>query len=344
MANKGLELTQTRGTFQFKGLVMGVSKDSFYKETTTKNSNKPFRNISFGVQVAKDSVVYISLNGMPQDKVYFSKTVDGKTDTINTEWNNRFKFSREGYRMIGVNCGLVKTTDEKGKQINDKKYLTPYDAAEYIHDHLRDGMSVFIRGNIEYSHYATRDGTVTRATKFIPNQISLCQDVDFSAEDYEVVCSFTQPLVFMGIRKGEQENAGKFFVDAKIINYKTIEEAEFVITDEKLAKLFKNNLKPYTGIKTWGEVITVRNTDTVEADDDGWGSSNPMDRVVSPYKRLLVITGADPKSIDKEAYSEDAIDKALEAMKSEEKAKQEFGEDDWGSTSDSKSGDDSLPW
>ena len=38
--NKGLDLPQTRGNFQVKGIVTGTQKDNFYKETQTK-TQKP---------------------------------------------------------------------------------------------------------------------------------------------------------------------------------------------------------------------------------------------------------------------------------------------------------------
>ena len=41
--NKGLEIPETKGQFQIKGIVFGTEKESFYKETVTKTSQKPWR-------------------------------------------------------------------------------------------------------------------------------------------------------------------------------------------------------------------------------------------------------------------------------------------------------------
>ena len=326
MASKGLGIEQTKGTFQFKGIVSGVRKDTFYKETKTK-TNKPFRAISFGLQVAKDSIVYVSLNGMEQENVYFSKTVEKKTTVEKVAWSKRLDWNKEGFRLIGVNVGVEKTTDEKGNLVNVKKYLTPFDACDYIAKHLKDDSSVFVRGNIEYFHFES-NGNTSHSVKFIPTQISLCKDVDFDIVDYEVVSSFSQVLVYMGIRKENERG----LVDAKVVNYSTIEDAEFVIDDPKLAGNFKK-LKSNTGIKVWGNIKTVRNTEPVQdKSTDGWGGPNPMDKVTSPYKRELIITGADPTSIDTVVYAEDVLEQAMEAMKSDSKAKTEYGDDDWGET------------
>jgi hypothetical protein len=347
--NKGLGLTQTRTTFQMKGIVVGTSKDSFYRATKTK-TNKDMRTVNFGIQVAKDSILYVTFNGMPQEFVYFSgKDKDKKNATEKVKWAERYKFQKEGFRLIGINCGLEKTTDEKGHEVNDKRMLHPFDAAEYVSEHLKDGDSVFVKGIIEYSHYSKND-EVSHTVKFIPNQISLCQDVDFDAVDkkgnpYTVVADFDQPLVFQSIDKNKEDD--KFVLSAKIINYNTVEDTEFVIEDAKMATNLKKNMKPYYSIKMWGSIKTVRNTDTVEVvEEDGWGSSNPMQRQTSPYRVERVLIGADPASIDKETYSEEIIEAAIEQMKKSEKKEKSFDtqDDDWGSGKGKPTEEEDSPW
>ena len=54
----------------------GCDKDKFYTELTT-STGKPMRMVNVGVEIDKNKSVYISLNGMERDVVYFSKT-EGK--------------------------------------------------------------------------------------------------------------------------------------------------------------------------------------------------------------------------------------------------------------------------
>ena len=68
--NKGLDLPQTKGSFQIKGVVTGTQKDNFYKETQTK-TQKPWRILNFGVKNNKDSTIYVTLSDGEKDKVYF---------------------------------------------------------------------------------------------------------------------------------------------------------------------------------------------------------------------------------------------------------------------------------
>ena len=346
------EMPVTRGTYQVKGLVNGVKKQNFYTEKKTK-TNKDFRAVNFGVEYDENKNVYMSLNGMVKDKVYFSKKNDnGKTDTKAVDWKSRNKEDADGYRLIGVNVGLSKTTNSSGKEVNDKKVMAEFDACQYISEKLEDDMSVFVKGNLEFSSFTNKNNEVSRSIKFIPSQISLCQDVDFDDDNYEKKNNFTQTIVFVGIDQEKDANdkaTGRFVVEAKIVNYNSIESAEFIIEDAKLAKQFKNGLKPYWAIETSGKINVVNNVETVES-DDCWGEANAMDRVVAPTKREIVIPGAKPSTIDKESYSEKAINDAIKKMNAANKAEENFegkaasasSTDDWGSTNADDDGDE--PW
>lgn len=341
------EMPVTNGYYQVQGIVNGVAKQNFYTEKKTK-TGKNFRMINFGVEYDPHKSIYMSLNGMPRDKVYFSKKGEnGKNTTITVDWKDRTK-TFEGARMLNsVNCGLTKIVGKDGKEVNNKKVLIDYDACDYIADNLADNSSVFVRGNIEFGSYS-KNGEVTRTTKFVPTQVSLCKDVDFDNEDRELVNDFTQTIVFVGIEQ-EKENdkaTGRFVVEAKIVNYNSIESAEFVIENAKLAKQFKTGLKPYWSITVHGHINVVNSIETVENEDE-WGEANPMKRTNAPTRREFVITGADGTSIDKDTYTEKAINDAVRKMNAAAVAEENFNgkvesssDDDWGD-SDSM---DEEPW
>lgn len=341
---KGIGLPETKGMFQVRGVVSGVEKDSFYKELTTKN-NRPMRMINFGVQFDPESTMYVGFNGMPQDNVYFTKSEKdetGKKTTITEKiaWKDRFTFKKEGFRLIGVNTGVSKIKDESGNEINDKKILTQYDACKEIDDHLKDDDSVFVRGNITYSTYNNK-----RQVRFEPNQVSLCKPIDFDDEDgFKPMADFQQTIVFTGISPNEDKS--KYIVSAKIVTYNSVEDAEFIIKDAKLAGIFKKNLKPYQSILVYGHINVEKKVEEIE-EEDCWGEANSMNRVNSPTVRELVIIGADPKTIEKDVYSEDAIDKAIAKMKANKKVKEEYGDEDegWGTLDGSPIEDDEdEPW
>lgn len=351
MAKNKIELgcAQTRGTFQMYGKVTGVMSNSFYQEGDTKNGGS-YRRVHLGVEIEEGKIVYVDLFGSTVDNVYFSKTTkgaDGKnhTETKSVKWADRFKtskqlFGEDGYRLIGVTCGCKKVIDAKGKSVNDRKYLTPYDACDEIQN-LEDGQSVFVRGNISYSTYNGQ-----HRVNFEPQQISLCREIDFEDVDFKANAVFTQPIVCMGVVKNE-ETPGEAIVNAKIVNYQSIEDTELYTRNAALAKNLKK-LGEFVHIKVWGDIVVDGELQAVEEMADGWGQSNSMDRVASPFKRKLMITGADPESIDKEAYSEEIIDHAMEVIAGIQNAKSDYGMKDekdnggWGSSKSNLDEDDDF--
>lgn len=314
---------QTRGTFQLSGIVTGTAKENFYSEGTTKK-NRPFRSVNFGVEIEKGKVVYLNLFGTSQDKVYFSKRDKDtkKTETQAVDWKDRFTWSREGFRMIGVNCGCTKKIDSKtGNEINDTKTLTPFDACAEVKN-LKDGQSVFVRGNITYSTYNNQ-----HRVNFEPTQVSLCRPIDFDAEDFEPNAFFTQRIIYQEVAKSADKE-GEYVVSAKMVGFSSVEDAELYTTNLKMAKNFKKVLKPYTCIDVHGDIVVESNMDEVEEEDDGWGEANKMNRVNNPFVRKLMITGADKDSIDDSTYTEEIIAAAIVTANSNKRAKSEYGDND----------------
>ena len=353
MAQRLFDLEETKGLFQVKGKTSGVGSSRFYTEKKTKGG-KDFRAVNFGCEYDDKKTVYMSLNGMPQDNVYFSKrnSETGKTEVEKVAWANRNSFAKDGFRMIGTNLGLVKTTDKDGKEVNDKKTLHAFDACSYIKANMKDDMSTFIRGNIEFSSYSDKDGNTRRSVKYVPTQVSLCKDVDFAEYDEtnKPVHDFTQTIVFMGIdkEKADDKDTGRFVVQAKIITYSDIVDTEFVITDAKLAGLFKKNLKAYNSISVHGHIEVSHQVETI-TEEDAWGMTNTMNSVTAPTKTEMIITGATPSSIDRESYTEKNVSEAIKKIRNAKAAEQNFGSsvnnnsdiDSWGSDSAS---DDDNPW
>lgn len=343
MANRIFDLTETKGTFQCAGIISGVEKDKFYTEKKTK-TKKDWRSVNFGCEYDTKKTIFIDLNGMPQTYVYFSKgsKAQGNQESRQIPWANRNTFKEEGFRMIGVNLGLTKVYNSEGKLVNDKKIMTPFDACMYIKDNLKDGSSTFIRGNIEFSSFTDKDGSKRRGIKYVPNQISLCKDVDFDEYDYidkKPSHAFTQTIVFMGIDK-EQNNdkdTGRFVVSAKIITYSDIVDAEFIIVDKELASLFKKNLKSYNAITVHGHIESTHQVEEVSS-DSVWGVKNEMNSVSAPFKTEMIITGATPETIDRVTYTEENISEAMAKIRNAQTAEQNFS----GTTSNSGWGDDGF--
>lgn len=344
-------LQETKGNFQLKGIVTGTKKDDFYKEKKTK-TQRDMRMVKFGAEYTGGQSMYVNLQGVANDFVYFSKRAEEKGQPSTTEkvqWGDRFSYNREGFRLIGKNIGVKKIVDEKGNTVNDKKTLTDYDACKEIADNLKDGQSVFMRGSIDYSSFTDDKGNKITSTKLVPNQVSLCADVDFKDETFTQQNDFNQVIIFMGIEKEVDDKnvaTGRFIVTAKIVTYSTIEDVEFVIENASLANKFKKTLKPYNAIRVNGHMVMTMQTETVQ-DDDEWGEADAMERPKSPVKREFIITGAKGNTLDKETYTQELVEEAMAKIAKANKAKEDFGSDfgsadGWGEVMEDEDDDDSA--
>ena len=347
------DLPETKGTFQIKGLVTGHDKDSFYKESKTK-TGKTMRRTSFGVTYEPNKTMYVTIQGFPQENVYFSsQSKNGeKPVTEKVTWADRFTFRKEGFRMIGNNIGVTKAINEKGEHENVRKIMTDFDAAKEVADHLKDDDSVFIKGKLEYSSFTTDNGEM-HSVKLVPNQVSLCKKaIDFNDENFESTHQFTQVIVFTSIDQ-EKENdkpTGRFVVSAYIVNYASIEDAEFIIEDKGLANTFRKSLSPYNAIQVHGDMTVTEVVEEIE--DDVWGEANKMERQGTPVKREYIIRGARPSTIDKDTYSELSITEARLKVKNAQDAKNDFGsmnttdssDAGWGTVPTTEDEDEDIPW
>jgi len=341
MAKTKHNLSETKGLFQVRGIVTGTQKDNFLQNIVTKNGKEMYI-LNFGIKTNENRTIYVSLNGMEKDDVYFyarSKVKGEKGTTKKITWSERDAFNEEGFKLIGINVGITKKINEKGKEINDNRTMTEFDACQYIAENLKDDYSIFVKGNIEYSHYTKKDGEVGRNERFTINQISLCKvPVDFTDDKYTELNDFEQVIVFTDAKKDDSNKEDiKGIITAKIITYSSIEDAEYIVRNLSLFKNLKS-LKPYTAIKVSGKINYRMQKEEVES-DDYWGEKNSFEKVNGSTIKELEITGADPKTRDTEVYSKDKIEEAIRVLTEFGENKDTGADTQWGANSTISSGE-----
>lgn len=355
MAEKMHDLKQTTNSFQLRGKVIGTKSKRFYTSGAGKNGGS-WNVVEFGVEIGEHRSVYVKLNGYTRDSVfYYKKGENGAKGTSQkVAWKDRNKAPGDGYRLIGVN--ITTGQDENGKNINET--FVEYDAVEYLHNHLSDGDSVFIKGNLVFSSYTDKNGQPHKKTELVPTQISATQKpVDFDTEDFVEMAEFENTLVFSDISKEEDENSkptGRFILSGYSVGYNTVEPVTFIINKEDagVANAIRKKMKPGNAIKTYGKISVVNNVEQVEIEDDGWGSTkiSPMERVNAPTVREYVVYKVDGNTFDTETYSEQSISAAIKKIKAAKEAAANFGEkpssgvsvdaSDWDDDDDSEE----APW
>lgn len=151
-------LKKGKSTFNLIGRVKITDKtfnlDNTYDSGWTDNS------MYIGIDCGKGNIVYAEMrSGFFPDKDNIIRAYDktekdetGKSKSVEIAWEDRFdkslldNISDSSFLTVGVE------KDVKGKTLY-KKFLTAYDAIEYLSEYLEDGVIVNVKGNIGYSEY-----------------------------------------------------------------------------------------------------------------------------------------------------------------------------------------------
>ena len=130
--------------------------------------------------------------------------VHGKNEDNTDDFKNQYtidfvdRFDESILEDIGstcfINIGLEK--DIKGQTVV-KKFLTPYDAIAYVHDHLEDGMVINVRGQLRYTIY---NGNVQCRKEINSIFLSKAEPKDYRA-------TFVQTMLL------DKDSAGKDTID-----------------------------------------------------------------------------------------------------------------------------------
>ncbi len=171
-----------------------------------------------GVDCGNGNMVYGEMHGgfFPDDDNILrrfskdNKDDDGKSKQVEIAWEDRF--DEELLDTVAdtsfITVGVEK--DVKGKTVY-KKFLSAYDAVEYLNDHLEDGMIVNVKGNIGYSEYEDNVTVKKEITSIVLSKVE--DEADFKA-------TFTQTILldFDSIGKKDPEK-NTMALNAYVVDY-----------------------------------------------------------------------------------------------------------------------------
>lgn len=171
-----------------------------------------------GVDCGNGNIVYGEMRGgfFPDDDNIlraFSKTDkddSGKSKMVEIAWEDRF--NEDLLDTIGdssfITVGVEKDVKEKTVY---KKFLTPYDAVQYLNEHLEDGMIVNVKGNIGYSEYDDNVSMKKEITSIVLSKVE--NEDDFKAKFSQMIL-----LDSKSIGKRDKEK-GAIMLDAYVVDY-----------------------------------------------------------------------------------------------------------------------------
>lgn len=148
-------------TFRFEGTI-NVTDKTFVINKTNEKGTWVQNRMGLSIDCGDDGYQFVSLNGgyNPQnDSIIYLTTVDeegnflGKEHSLEIKFDERHNISKEDMARVNKN-NLVRV---KLGEDDEKFFITPYDAVDYLKDKLEDGMTVVVSGNVEETPSANGD-------------------------------------------------------------------------------------------------------------------------------------------------------------------------------------------
>ena len=192
--------------------------DKTFNLDNTYDSGWTDNQMYLGVDCGNGNMVYGEMRGgfFPDDDNIlrgFSKDDrddSGKSKQIEIAWEDRFNedlldtIADTSFITVGVE------KDVKGKTVY-KKFLSAYDAVEYLNENLADGMIVNVKGNIGYSEYEDNVSVKKEITSIVLSKVE--DEADFKA-------TFTQTILLDSNSIGKKdEEKNTITLSAYVIDY-----------------------------------------------------------------------------------------------------------------------------
>lgn len=198
-----------------------VGDYTFKIDETKEKSSFVYNSLSLNIDCGeKYGIVNCDMMGGYDSKnvnvIYaHGKKEDGSDDfdtRIEVDWDDRFNESV--LKTIGDMCfitvGLEKTT--KG-QTYYKKFLSAYDAINYIENHLESGMVINVRGSLKYSLYQDKVQVRKNIKSIVLSKVD---------DKSKYAARFTQTILIdkdSASLKNIDKDKGVMYVDARVLDY-----------------------------------------------------------------------------------------------------------------------------
>lgn len=251
----------------------GWTDNSMYVGVYCGNGNTVYAEMRSGFFPDKDNVIRAYSKDEKDDA--------GKSKSVEIAWEDRLdeslydSISDSSFLTVGVE------KDVKDKTVY-KKFLTAYDAVEYLNEHLEDGMIVNVKGTIGYSEYEGNVSTKKEITSIVLSKID--DEADFKATFSQTILVDSKSIGKKNDDKGTMELAayvvdyvGKPKIDGEKIEVKknvtypkTFEVAineNPEITAKMLQRFFKPKKGKITEITVTGNLVEGGSTVNITEDD-----------------------------------------------------------------------------
>lgn len=277
-------IKNTKSNFQLRGLISGLegNKKGFGYECGVldkgNSAGKEYNKIRFYVQTGKENKIPVELFGTIKDKVCFYNKE--KRDSKMVPWSTRFTTKIEGYEYI----------------------MAEYDLIEKIKKDFKDGDSVFVNGEFQFSEYEDKQGNKKNQTRYLIKTIyhtnTILKNEDFEKEDFEEMNTFQQDLIINSIDEVVADK--KTYVNGYTYDFKGLHQTTFVINSNKDTQKMKGSFKTLK----LGDFIRVHGVINYQVEKYTKKGGEWGDEPIFNVNKSLEIKGADPATLERKMYSE----------------------------------------
>lgn len=195
-----------------------ITDKTFNLDNTYESSDWTDNQMYLGVDCGNGNVIFSEMRGgyfPDKDNVLYGFSKDdkddnGKSKQVEIDWEDRFnqdlldEIADTSFITVGVE------KDVKGKTVY-KKFLSAYDAVEYLSEHLENDVVVNIKGNLIYSSY---EDNVSVRKEIISIALSKVEN----AEDFKA--TFAQTILLDSNSIGKLDNEKRTIgLSAYVVDY-----------------------------------------------------------------------------------------------------------------------------
>jgi len=143
-----------------------VSEFTFSGNKDSKTSDYQYKRLNLGIETTKGNVVYgEAMGGYSPSQNYPIKARTEAGENVDISWADRLNESIVGTlnKFSTINVGLVRIGDapegeeEDKRKLDVKRFLSFYDAHDYIQEHLVDGTMIMAKGSYAFQNYKEED-------------------------------------------------------------------------------------------------------------------------------------------------------------------------------------------
>lgn len=288
-------LVAHKSSFKLRGIIGG--KDDSKIRTGFGVNKRPWKSIRFSIKTSPEQNVYVEKFASEPEKVYAWSKTEKKSMGIDFKKKDEVKLP-PGYTF----------------------FKTDWEWLDIIIKNFKNGDSVVLIGEFDYQEY---NGNIN-AKNVIKSVYASTEDVDFNAEDFNEIATFSQEMTVNSIEVDKVNN--KIYVHVWIFKNRGKEKPVGIfpftyVVDINSNKKFASTIARFKLGDTFkADGIIINKVINIEVEqDDKYGKLNNQvtKKTISEYQ----LVGIHADSIQEKLYKEKEILDALEALESENKFK-----------------------